>query len=216
MASLTNLIRLGTSRFTVPVPRAKKDYATHIPALIGLARWKQIRSVLELGSGLYSTATFLNKTSFPDLQVLDSFETDSGWADTMKAVISGDPRASLKVAGGTMAAALSDFQLNNYDLIFIDDSVSAEDRARTILAVHERNPGNSLVVIHDFEVSQYRNVARCFHHRYAFRAFNPETGVAWQNGIATSDAFKKIDAVMKRHADRLEPDDLEGWISAFS
>src|ERR1044071_885749 len=49
-------------------PRAHNDYATHIPILIGLARLREIRRVLEFGCGRYSTLTFLKASAFPHLE----------------------------------------------------------------------------------------------------------------------------------------------------
>jgi predicted O-methyltransferase YrrM len=216
MLGLSTLLDPGTWRFTASVARARNDYATHLPVLLGLAKWTPIRSVLELGSGIYSTPTFLNRNTFPELETLDSFETDNEWARKISGIVTADPRASLHVVKGAMAAAVDQLQLDNYDLIFVDDSTDARDRVRTIAALQKQNPRKAVVVIHDFELPQYRSAARRFPHRHSFRAFNPETGIVWQNELVRSDALMKIDAVMKRHAHRLEPDDTNGWLQAFA
>src|SRR6185295_2581550 len=71
-------------------PRARNDYATHIPILIGLARLREIRSVLEFGCGNYSTLTFLNRFAFPQLERLHSIENDDSWASTMQEAAKDD------------------------------------------------------------------------------------------------------------------------------
>ena len=216
MLGLNKLFDPGTWRFTGPVARAKNDYATHLPVLLGLAKSRPIRSVLELGSGIYSTPTFLNRKAFPDLHTLDSLETDNHWAKQISNIVTADPRASLHVVEGTIASAVVNLQLDYYDLIFVDDSADAGDRTRTIAALKGRNPRHAGIVIHDFEFPGYRSAARAFRHRYAFTAFNPETGIVWENEFISSDALKKIDLVMKRHANRLEPADTHRWLEAFA
>jgi hypothetical protein len=212
---LRNLLQPARWRFNGPVTRSANDYATHIPILVGLARARAIESVLELGSGHYSTKTFLNRRIFPHLRMLDSYETDNAWATAMKPITEADPRSSLHVVNGLMASVLKKVNPDDYDLIFVDDSNSASERVRTIDALAESGAVSPLIVIHDFEVPEYINVARQFRYRYPFKAFNPETGVVWQNGSEIRESLKVIDEVMKRHAQRLEPDDVDGWFEVF-
>ena len=195
--------------------RSTNDYATHLPVLIGLGRRRRIKSVLELGCGHYSTRTFLNTKTFPDLKVLDSFETDDNWATALKDVTT-DARANIHVVPAPIARVIENIDLHAYDLIFVDDSTSEQDRVTTIRALSQHRPPASLVVIHDFEVESYIEAARAFRHRYAFKAFNPETGVLWQNGADMRDVLKEIDSVIKRHARYLQPDDVDAWLQAFS
>lgn len=212
---LRNLLQPARWRLIGPVTRSANDYATHIPVLVGLAKAKPIKSVLELGSGHYSTKTFLNRRIFPDLKTLHSYETDSSWATVMKQFTDADSRASLRVVNGQMASVLEKVNPGDYDLILVDDSNSASERVGTINALAESPTISPLVVIHDFEVPEYINVARQFRYRYPFKAFNPETGVVWQNGLEIRRSLKTIDDVTKRHAPRLEPDDVDGWLEAF-
>src|ERR1700752_5425053 len=114
-----------------PAPRAKNDYATHVPVLIGLSKIGPIKSVLELGSGKYSTLTFLNREVFPDLEVLDSFETDPDWAERVRELVKLDKRATMHVVDGPMVEAVGRIDLDVYDLVFVDDSSTSVDRATT-------------------------------------------------------------------------------------
>lgn len=171
--------------------------------------------MLEFGAGHHSTQMFLNKRTFPDLEVLDSYETNQEWQNAMKQITSADARASLHFVDGSMASALETIQFDSYDLIFVDDSQSADERIKTIAALSARRPRSSLVVIHDYEVPDYIKGTRPFRYRYSFKAFNPETGVVWEGEAKSRDTFKRIDRVMKQHAQYLEPDDVEGWLKAF-
>ena len=51
-------------------------YATHLPVLSAASSVMKVRSVLELGSGPFSTPLFLGRRVFPDLEKLISHEDD--------------------------------------------------------------------------------------------------------------------------------------------
>src|SRR5690349_21892922 len=188
-------------------PRALNDYATHIPILIGLARIREIRSVLEFGCGNYSTLTFLNASAFPQLERLQSIENDESWAGTIQEVAKHDSRWTLRVVNGEIADAVCDIDLEAFDLILIDDSKSSAQRAATIRAIATKQPQHAWIVIHDFEVEEYRRAASGFKNRHRFRAYNPETGVVG-NRVAE---WKTIDRVIKSKAKVFEPDAIEKW-----
>jgi predicted O-methyltransferase YrrM len=213
---LKNVVKRVNRQLFGPTKRATNDYATHLPVLVGLARSATVRSVLELGCGYYSTLTFLNRDVFPDLQLLHSYETDPRWAAAVKSSTHTDSRSKLNLVDGLIADSLAQTNLEGYDLILIDDSETAADRTKTIRTIVERRPQRPLVVLHDFEVPEYASVAKSFRHRYAFRVFNPETGVVWEDQPRNQKAFRQIDRVLKQHARRIQPDDVSGWVEAFA
>src|SRR2546430_4650839 len=86
--------------------RHASPYATHIPVLVAIARVWRIDSVLELGSGHYSSRTFLDRSCFPDLKRLVSWENDRNWFEDMKPVIGTDPRAEYRFIAGPIATEL--------------------------------------------------------------------------------------------------------------
>ena len=189
-------------------PRALNDYATHIPILIGLARLREIRQVLEFGCGRYSTLTFLNRSAFPHLERLHSIENDDSWATTIQEAAKDD-RWTLQLVKGEIAGSVS--ELESFDLILIDDSKTSMQRAATIRAVAGKQPQHPWVVIHDFEVEEYREAATGFKHRQRFRAYNPETGVVGNQ----VDDMKTIDRIIRSKAKELEPDAIERWTEVF-
>ncbi|HEU5132129.1 MAG TPA: class I SAM-dependent methyltransferase [Pyrinomonadaceae bacterium] len=191
-------------------PRALNDYATHIPILIGLSRSRRIRRVLEFGCGHYSTLTFLSRAAFPDLERLHSIENDDSWAATIQESIEDD-RWTMQLVNGEIAESVVDLNLEPFDLILIDDSKTSAQRAATIRAVASKQPQNPWVVIHDFEVDEYRDAASGFKYRHRFRAYNPETGVV---GNRVAD-WRTIDRVIRSKAKLLEPDAIEHWVKAF-
>jgi hypothetical protein len=191
-------------------PRARNDYATHIPILIGLARMREIRNVLEFGCGYYSTFTFLNASAFPHLERLQSVENDVAWAEMIRESAQDD-RWNLKLVDGGIANAVSSLDLETFDLILIDDSRNSEQRSATIRSVASRQPQRPWIVIHDFEVEEYRRAASGFKKRHAFTAYNPETGLVCNQAIDV----RPLASILKSRAKTLEPDDLDGWLNCF-
>jgi hypothetical protein len=190
-------------------PRALNDYATHVPILIGLARLREIRSVLELGCGYYSTLTFLNRAAFPHVERLQSVENDSSWAETIHEAAKSDERWTLKLVRREIADAIPD--LEAFDLILIDDSKTSTQRSATIRAVAGKQPQRPWIVIHDFEVDEYRQAAADFKHRHTFKAFNPETGVVSNRPTQ----LKSLDRTIKSNK-MLDPDRTAHWIRILS
>lgn len=193
-----------------PVARAEKDYATHIPILIALAAIFKIERVLELGCGDYSTLLFLQRLAFPSLAELDSFETDEIWLDKVDASVS-DERFHGTLVSGAMETAISSDLLEKYDLVFVDDSSNGNERAETIKRIAESQPRRTVVAIHDFEVFGYQKAAAWFQHQFRFKAFNPQTGVVWNGENNLSADLQRASSIIKRWADKLEPDDISGW-----
>jgi hypothetical protein len=211
-------MNLGLRNFVAPLrrrvkyfsaPRAVNDYATHIPILIGLARLREIRSVLEFGCGHYSTLTFLNRSAFPHLQQLHSIENDNAWAATIQEAAKHDDRWTLRLINGEISDSVPDIE--SFDLILIDDSKTSAQRAATIRAIAAKQPQRPWIVIHDFEVDEYRDAASAFKYRHRFRAYNPETGVVGNR----VDDWKPIERVIRSKAKLLEPDAIVEWINSF-
>ena len=199
-------------RIVFPVtPRARNDYATHVPVLIGLARMRRIERVLEFGCGHYSTKTFLDRSIFPHLKELYSVENNVQMGRDYSCAVKNDSRCEVKLVSGAMCDAVPEQELDSFDLVMVDDSTSAEERALTIQTLSILHPRNPWFVIHDYEIGEYRIAATGFKHRFAFKAYLPQTGVAF-NGSTARDAFKALDQRLKTNATRLEPDDVASWI----
>jgi hypothetical protein len=186
-----------------------------VPVLIGIARIREVRNVLEFGCGYYSTLTFLNAAVFPHLERLDSVENDAAWAETINETAKNDPRWTLNLVEGAISDAVSTLDLEAFDLILIDDSQTSEQRVCTIREVAKRAPHRPWIVIHDFEVEDYRRAASGFRQSHRFKAYNPNTGLLWNNTTHARRA-KSIDQVIKANAKNLEPDNTPRWLNLFS
>jgi len=66
-------------------------------------------------------------------------------------------------------------------------------------------------VIHDFEISDYRNAAATFEHKQIFSAFTPQTGVVWNDAAQTVEVLKKLSRQIIQHSRNIPVDDVEGW-----
>jgi hypothetical protein len=183
--------------------------------LIGLAGLRKVERVLELGCGNYSTKTFLNRAAFPHLQELRSLENDPLWARTMRLAVANDSRCTITFTSGLIADAVSALDLEEFDLIFADDSTNAEQRAATITAISALRPQNPWLLIHDYEVEDYQRAASAFKHRFAFKTYNPETAVVSNNNSAPFAEFKALDKRLKANSSQLEPDNVPGWLGVL-
>jgi hypothetical protein len=196
-------------------PRARNDYATHVPILIGLARLREIKSVLEFGCGYYSTLTFLNRAAFPHLERLQSVENDALWAETIHEAAKSDERWTLKLIRREIADSISTLDLEAFDLILIDDSKTSTQRSATIRAVAGKQPQRPWIVIHDFEIEEYRRAAAGFKQRHVFKAFNPETGILC-NSLDRMSQWKLLDRTIKSRSRAHEADQTARWIRALA
>ena len=202
-------LRLCAKYFSTP--RARNDYATHVPILIGLARLREIRNVLEFGCGYYSTLTFLNRAAFPHLERLQSVENDASWAETIHEAAKSDERWTLQLVRRAIADSISSLDLEAFDLVLIDDSKTSTQRSATIRAVAGKQPQRPWIVIHDFEIEEYRRASAGFKQRHAFKAYNPETGIL-SNHVTH---WKSLDRTIRANK-MLDPDRTVHWIRVLS
>ena len=106
---------------------------------------------------------------------------------------------------------VADLDLESFDLILIDDSKTSVQRAATIRAVVRKQPQHPWIVIHDFEVEDYRKAARDFKHCHRFRGYNPETGVVGNRHAE----WNTIDQIIRSKAKVFEPDAVTQWVDSF-
>ena len=199
--------------------RASNPYATHIPVLVGLSRLLNVERVLELGCGEYSTRTFLDRSVFPHVKELHSIEDDPAWAAKVMTMIGADDRLKITRARGPAKDVLDGLVFRHYDVIFIDDSQTSEGRSKSIRAIAGRCDDRNVVVIHDFEVAEYRSAARALRHRwhrFTFSGLNPYTGTAWATGRLDKRALRRVDRVIRKHGSSIQPEDLQRWLDVLN
>jgi len=155
-------------------------YASHLPLLVSIAGLRGgVKRILELGPGLYSTPMFLNRDFFPQVTQVLSIEHYQPWADTVLAACA-DPRFDILVKPEPFEPYLDTLTLDEFDLIFVDNSDACVNRVATIEYLGERVT-RSLVVIHDFHHPPYQAAARNFPNRIVdTRTGMPYTGLVWK------------------------------------
>jgi len=205
---LRRLVRHGR----VLAKRARVAPSTHIPVLIGLSQIVRPERVLELGCGLYSTLAFLNRSAFPFVRQLRSYENDPLWADRIEELTREERRIELLRVTVSMAEAVTDLNVDGYDLIFIDDSKNRLERSATIQAIARKRIGAALVVVHDFEEPEYRAALRRLPNSYRFCALNPNTGVAWADLAMSRRRLRALDRAIRRNARVADTTDISAWL----
>jgi predicted O-methyltransferase YrrM len=189
------------------------SFATHIAVLAGLARMNKIENVLELGSGRFSTLTFTNPDAFPHLKNLRTVENNPQWVKQVREYVAADSRVEFVEYEGQICNAIREMNLGQFDLIFIDDSMDADQRASTIVQVSQ-NPGGAIVVMHDFENIIYRRASKRFENVYRFTALNPNTGVAWAGNRLERRLLRQMNKAIRQSG--IAPNDIAGWVRLLS
>jgi hypothetical protein len=150
-----------------------------------------------------------------DMEQLHSYETDRSWFDKSITAFADDRRCRPHFVKGAMSDSLHETELGQFDLIFVDDSTSAVERAETVRQLANRPSPKQLVVIHDFEISDYRNAASTFEHKQIFSAFTPQTGVVWNDATQTVEVLKKLNRQIIQHSRNIPVEDVESWRRLF-
>jgi hypothetical protein len=179
--------------------------ASHVPVLSLLPKLYEIKRVLEFGSGEMSTALFLDKVIYPDLQELVSIEEDPEWMVKTSTMVCGEKRIKLLSSAPAY--------LYGYDLIFIDGPQSAARRIKTIKYVMWQ-PNQTLlpcpIVIHDIEYKPYKEQLNKKYYDHAFTfCKSPMTGV-YSSKPLSKPVLKRANRVMSKHFAYLQ-ENWGGW-----
>jgi predicted O-methyltransferase YrrM len=193
---------------------SEEPYSTHIPIIIGISSLINIKYVLEIGSGIFSTGTFLNNRIFPNLSTLESYEDDVKWAETIKSKFGNDSRLHLNVVESPMFISTNNIKTNSFELILIDDSQKESDRAKTISKICKKGLNNTIILIHDFEIGTYRKAAKSLKQYFTFSSFTPCTGVLWNNGIKQKQLVN-LSKLIELNKSRIKTTDIDGWLEVF-
>jgi len=190
-------------------------FATAMPVLIGLSSLLPVKKVLEFGSGFYSTSLFLNKSIFPDLIELTSYENDLSWYNNVKSKIGDDNRIKLIYINCEMNSVVSKIKLSEYDLIFIDDSIDSISRSETIKKVINQCDSQNIIVIHDYEIKRYRQASKGISHRFDFNAIFPNTGLVWDKKSIDKSILKKLNNLIYNNSRIIKATDIDLWKQKF-
>lgn len=215
LRGMKKTLRLVKNAITQPAERADNPYATHVPVLVGLANLLNVRRVVEYGCGEYSTLTFLNRSAFPGLVELRSLENDAEWFARMAQQVGDDPRVEMIHVDGLMSLVVPDIDMSGCDLVFLDDSTDVDERAATIQAVAAKRMDSTVIVIHDYEMLEYRRAAGAFKNRFNFNSLNPNTGIVWNKAPVDVRKLRSLNKLIKQHSECLHLSDIDGWSRAL-
>ena len=216
LRSVSNALRVRIRELLLGCPRRSPNpYATHVPYLVGVVAITGPRRVLELGSGIFSTLTLMDSTVCPSIESLDSFEDDLEWFQSMGERLGGDRRANLQLVQTPLASAVESMDLDRYDLILVDNSRTCEERTRTLRSVFSRWKCLNVVMVHDFEIADYRRAASCPLKRITFKAYSPCTGVLWREGRIPRGPLRDLQKLVAAHSRTLDVADASSWRRLF-
>jgi hypothetical protein len=192
-------------RFRYPSSmRSSNPFSTHLPILASLGQLVKPKKILELGSGNYSSRLFLDTSYFQFVEKVDSFENDERWAAAVLKNVGSDHRFNLTCDEKHISIQVADLNLEDYDLIFIDDSIDSIQRSATIKLIASKKPSRAICVVHDFDHYPYRDALSGFKNRFRFDALNPHTGVAWNNGQIEIKKLQFINKAIKTYYAKTE------------
>ena len=211
-----SLFKYLLHRFHPLIKRSDLPYATHIPIIVGISTIWRVRKVLELGGGNFSTYTFMDRTIFPEIEELITIEDNPEWGKYLESSLNKDNRFKLVYDIGNFAVSISELDLSKFDLIFIDNSTSSDTRSETIKIISEKNIGDAVLVIHDFEQKKYQIASNNLPYRYMFDALNPATGLIWANyNKVDYGNLKKINKIISNSNNKVDLINMVDWKNLF-
>jgi hypothetical protein len=110
------------------------------------------------------------------------------------------------------AEYLAQMNLDEFDLVFIDDSTTVKDRCDTISAAAKRVAGKALIVIHDFEEPRYQIAAATFESSFVFRDYVPSTGVLGHRSTINCNALRRLQKTIAAERWRIAASDAGAWL----
>jgi hypothetical protein len=191
-------------------PRSDEPYSTHLPILCALGASVQPKRIVEYGSGLNSTPAFLDRSLFPRLESLLSFENSRSWYEAVAESTRNDARMQLRLVEGAMKHAVAINDLEGCSLVFVDDS-DEFGRADTIKAIAACRPVEVPIVIHDLELKHILDGAKRFEHMFRFDALSPQTGVAWNGSWDVAKSLPRMNRLIKQLRGKVASSDAEQW-----
>lgn len=185
---------------------------THIPVLTLLGILYPIKSILELGSG-DSTKVFLNEIVYSYLKRLDVVENGPQFCkDNLLAISKEHIKCVPFLKDGKMARCIELMDLDNYEMIFIDDSTELKDRVETIKYVTKKAT-SPLIVIHDFENEAYQQAVYGGYDSFVFDFHLPYTAVLTKLSYQKS-LHKSFNTLIKSYYNEFQGDSIQ-WAALF-
>lgn len=188
--------------------RTVDDWGSHLPVLLGLSILLSPRSVVEFGSGRFSTGLFTNKRYFPSVDRFRSIEDNATWYDRAVETTVLHPGDEVRLVD-SVPQWIRESGDPLGGLIFVDNGEGLEDRIAAIRATFERAESDSVVVIHDFEVRAYRRAVPRSWPFVTVRAWRPMTAVVCRDEALLAEVHR-LGSLIRKHR-HVRPADCETW-----
>jgi hypothetical protein len=197
-------------------PRSKEPYATHVPVLVGVAATCKPKLLIEFGAGSFSTLSFLDEVAFPSLQEVRSYENNKEWFEQIRERSHHSSRVNLQYIEGDMYRAVASANVADADMIFLDDSPTAETRVPTVKEVSRLCGERPIVILHDYELWRLRLAARKFENCVAFDTFHPQCCAVWHGHPGRRPILENVNRTIRQHASDISLADIRGWGDIFA
>ena len=192
-AELTSLADLSYDVLNIELAKRGNTPGCHQPLLLVLARlilYKNIRNVLELGSGM--TTFYLASLTHKVKGRLITLEQYQQWYDLNKSILDA---LRIEHHNYILLEKPSDLAKQNlenakFDLVLVD---SCDGRAEAVKAYSNHFHSETIILWDDCEQEQYFN--RVVHVTEDIQLAKPKLFLSWTRGIATIDPAEKIDFV---------------------
>ncbi len=149
-----------------------KGVASHLPVLLEVGKifGKEIKNIVELGSGLVSTRLFLDKDYFPNVEKLTSYEFLQEWFDKLNELID-DERFDYR-----LYKDYEEIEVATGDLLFVDGN--RKHRNKVLRDFHNNF---KLVICHDIDLKWFTA-----NSRYYFKFMWEYTPPGRQTGVMSN------------------------------
>lgn len=165
-------------------------YGTHVPVLRALGQFlgDKAQRIVEYGSGVFSTMTFIDPRAFPHATSIVSYEANPQWIDRLQQHIGVDDRWSIYM---TPLDRMIDNLHEDVDVVLIDcdekPPVDADGRRNAdrfdariaLIQAYQHHPA-AVVIVHDSNFSDLNPVVEqsAYRHRMTYKPrFGPQTTV---------------------------------------
>jgi 16S rRNA G966 N2-methylase RsmD len=171
---------------------------------------------METGSGESSTLLILQFAK--NLKKFTSIENNNEWYNKISRMIQKYDKKHLHnfIISDSIQDVLNSMNLNNerFDLIFVDDSATADDRIKTINQIFSLN--SKIYLFHDYEYKSYRSAIRkslknkpSKFYIIEFDTFIPHTALLTEHREIWTQMKKTKKYLQKKHD--LDPNDWVNW-----
>lgn len=140
----------------------RKSAGSHIPVLKSIAQKINIKNVIEVGTGLFSLKTFLDKSCFPDLKKLYSYESSNLWIEYMNSFFK-DKRWSVNFIKDNSSLAKDMVSHDSIDLVFVDGL-----HEHRLFVLNNFKDLYNIFVLHDCELDQFRDIINSFKYKFVY------------------------------------------------